>query len=281
MSIKIDFISDIHLDFWVRELAPGNKLNKLINIFITNTLKPLDGDVLVIAGDLGHYYHQDTELLRQLKTFYKEIIIVMGNHDLYLVSSGQQKKYNKNSFNRIVEMKEFCKEHNIHYLDGDTITINNVRIGGVGMWYNLPTQGHIAQWNKVMNDSNLIMEGTSPYKMLLDYYHYEKISAFDTQKHYLNEVQKLKNLKCDVLVTHVPPVLIPNELKGRYVDDRNNIFYESDNFENVFKTEAKLIISGHVHDVYDYKISNIIRHVINPLGYKQEDKGTSIKQITL
>lgn len=280
-KLKVDYISDIHLDFWIKNMSITPKFHKRIDNFIKNILKPLDGDVLVTAGDLGHYFSQDTALLLALKKHYERIVVVRGNHDMYLVSNNQMAKYKHNSFKRVQEMKDWCKENDIDYLDGDVIEINNIKIGGVGMWYNLPTNGHIEQWNQVMNDSNLIMKDWRPYYNSFGYGGKIKVGSFDTQRYYLDELEKLKNIECNILVTHVPPVLIPEEYKGLYAGDNNNIFYESDNIEAVNNTGCEFVISGHVHEEYELNYDNF-ELLINPLGYKSEqrkDLETGIKQI--
>jgi len=280
-ELKVDYISDIHADFWIKVGHQGLKLEHLVDIFIRKVLKPLDGDVLVIAGDTGHYFAMDTELLKQLKGFYKKIILVTGNHDRYLVSRSQSEKYNYSSQARVDEMKDWCNNNGIDYLDGNSIEINGFKIAGVGMWYDLPTEGYIQQWSEVMNDSNLITEGNTLRKMSYGYGATMKIGLWDTQAHYLSEVEKLKSLKdLDLLVTHIPPILIPDDLKGVYVGDHNNIFYESDNIENVKETGAEVVISGHVHTTYDFELDGV-NLMINPLGYKGEKTGNSITQTTI
>jgi len=283
-ELKVDFISDVHLDFWVKNVNPSMKLEHLVDIFIRKVLKPdMEnlGDVLVLAGDLGHYFNQDTELLKQLRAIYPKVVSVRGNHDLYLVSGNQQNKYHNDSFERVQEMKNWCAVNGIDYLDGEILEINGFNIGGVGMWYNLPTAADIEQWKQVMNDSNLIMDGIAPYNMNYGYGGRVKMSSFRTQEYYESEVEKLKSLKdLDLLVTHIPPILIPDHLKGVYVGDHNNIFYESDNIENVKATGAEVVISGHVHTTYDFELDGV-NLMINPLGYKGEKTGNSIAQTVI
>ncbi|MNW08763.1 hypothetical protein D3C71_2056110 [compost metagenome] len=48
--------------------------------------------------------------LNILKETYKTILLVDGNHDLYMVSRNMQYKFNRNSTNRINEMKEMASK---------------------------------------------------------------------------------------------------------------------------------------------------------------------------
>ena len=282
----IDFISDTHLSFWISGTPSEIKLAHLIDIFIRKVLKPKGGDILVLAGDCeDHYNHQFMELLTQLKGYYNDICIVGGNHSLYLISSNQQKKYHKHSYERIEEMKEWCRpREGIHYLDGDVVDINGLIIGGTMMWYNLDGDSRLAQWNEVMNDSNLIMGGTEPIKYQYGYGGYYKVSQWDTQAHYHKEVANLKNMvnkDVDVLVTHILPVIMPDEIMvPQYRGDKNNIFYMSDNMDIVEEINPEVVIFGHTHENYDFEL-NDIRFVCNPLGYKSERTGNEIRQIEI
>lgn len=280
-TIKVDFTSDLHVDFWIKEKQSSRKLTKLVTEYINDILKPQGGDILVLAGDLGHYFTQDTEVLRQLKTIYSRVILVRGNHDMYLVSTNQRNIYKSKSSNRVQEMKDWCLSNEVDYLDGDIIDIDGFRIGGVGMWYNLPTPGTISQWNEVMNDSNLIIEGHDPIRFQYGYGASYKESQWDTQEYYESELTKLKAMRnLDLLVTHVPPVCIPEELKGVYAEDRNSIFYETDNIEAVKKTGTETVISGHVHGEYSFETEGI-QLLIYPVGYRFESSNSSIHQVEL
>ncbi len=280
----IDFISDLHVDFWIKELSPSPKLVKQISAFISDVMKPKGNHILVLAGDTGHYFTQDSELLKQLNAIYEHVVIVTGNHDLYLVSHNQQSKYHKHSYERVEEMKAFCKKEGIHYLEGDTVDIDGVIIGGTGMWYNLEGDARLAQWNEVMNDSNLIMSGADPVRFQYGYGAYHKASQWDTQAHYNKEVANLKSLvdkDVDVLVTHVLPVILPEDkMVSWYRGDKNNIFYMSDNMETVQAINPDVIIFGHTHESYDLDIDGQW-FICNPLGYKGEFTGNSIQQITI
>lgn len=280
----VDFISDVHLDFWVKETNASKKLERLVGEFIHNILKPKGDNIIVLAGDTGHYFTQDSELLRQLNAIYKHVVVVTGNHDLYLVSNNQQSKYHKHSYERVEEMKTFCKQEGIHYLEGDSVDLDGITIGGTGMWYNLEGDSRLAQWNEVMNDSNLIMEGADPIRFQYGYGSYHKSSQWDTQAHYNKEVENLKGLidkNVDILVTHILPVILPEEkMVSHYRGDKNNIFYMSDNMDTVKAINPEVTIFGHTHENYDLDIEGQW-FVCNPLGYKGEKTENTIQQITI
>jgi len=284
--MKVDIISDVHECFWIKE-KDTNKLKFKVELenYVKNILQPKDGDVLIIAGDTGHYNNMTKELLLELKKYYKNIILTWGNHNLYLVSNSQVSKYNSKSTNRLEELKEICVEAEVYYLDGDVVEIEGIKFGGTGSWYNLTTEWEIETWKKVMNDSNLIYDGyaVQSYGM---YQHYSRPSNnWDPIKFY--DIEKAKLIKiaeegCDVFITHIA-LHEPDESEGmkeEYLNQKENIFYYTENFDLVKKAGAKIHIHGHTHQNLDY-VKDGVQVVCNPLGYPSDNTYNTIKQIEI
>ncbi len=286
MKIEFDFISDIHLDFWVNELNPQKpKFKKEIKKFIEEVLKPKTNNILILGGDQGHYFNQDSEILIQLLTYYKHIIIVAGNHDMYLLGNSQKKRYLLNSENRLLEMRRFCSEHEgLHYLNGKVIVIDGIRIGGVGMWhddsYGLSLGEPLGKihdsWKTIMNDSNKIYSnGKDIYNMSLPYTGYVKMPSFDPVKYFNQEYEKLRKIESvHIMVTHYGPK-IPKNLPDEYKNIVTSFFY-FDGLTEIERIKPKFWIHGHTHSEIDeiYKGSNII---CNPLGYPSENTYNEIQ----
>ena len=76
--MKIDILSDLHFDNYFYNKYSKDDVIKFYSQIID--FKNC-GDVLVIAGDLGHNNHQNIKILKILKEFYKNIVCVLGNHD--------------------------------------------------------------------------------------------------------------------------------------------------------------------------------------------------------
>ena len=281
-TISINFVSDEHLDFYIGH-PTGNKDKdrKRVRFFVESRLQPSKGDVFITAGDQGHYNSDIKIYLDIMKEYYEHVIIVPGNHNLYLISNSQRDKYNLQSENRLKEIQEYCDNDPVlHYLDGNVVNINGIKIGGYGNWYNLPTNGLIAQWNDVMNDSNLIYGGTEHNVIQYGYGAYEKYSNWDTQafrKTQEESLQRIVDEKCDILVTHMCPSIIPDEyLDSYHVDSRNNIFYATDDFHEVKKTECSLVIYGHNHQIAEWSQEGI-DFKTNAVGYPMEYQGNGIQ----
>jgi DNA repair exonuclease SbcCD nuclease subunit len=246
--MKICFKSDIHLDFWVGNTNSPSKIRE----FVSEILKPVEMDVLIIAGDLGHFNFQNALLLDELKKYAKKILITFGNHDLYLVTSEQIEKY-ENSFNRLNEFKEMIKHiPEVYFLDGELMEINGFKILGAGGWYDFSYEikhGYSLDymrksWEKTMNDSRKIIPKIDPINFSL------------------LEKEKLRRFirKADIVFTHVPPVYV--SCHGDAIMDSFYTFYGYD----LLTDNIKYWIFGHCHEPFDFYETHI-RFLSSPLGY--------------
>jgi len=278
MQLKIDYISDLHIDFWISPKSGTRQ--KAVDKFVYDILKPLDGDVLVIAGDIGHKNFQMKVILEKLCTIYKDVIIVLGNHDLY-IEANNPKKTRKDSLDRLIGIVEICDRiENVHFLRGDTIEIGGVTFGGTMGWYNFPEfqkQGLSEQeiqkeylkrssdiyYIKGMTSSG--MYGTNTLNGMMMYY---------------TEIEKIRFIqekKVEVMITHVPPwISDENKLKAEFKDDLNYEYFDNEELLN----DQLVWIHGHTH--YDENtIHNGCLVVSSPLGYETDNLGNSIAQFIL
>lgn len=268
---KFDYINDIHLDFWVNIDPNKDKHVKKIAEFTRSIVPNFPSNTLVIGGDLGHYNHQNVLFLKELRKFYKDIVLVFGNHDFYLLSNNSKKKYKNNSLNRSKEMMEITSDiQGIHYLDGDTIDINGTRFGGVGMWYDFSFELNNRSgdfdtafdlWSSLSNDYKMI-KGFP--KLTLDMFNSEK-----------EKLDKIIN-ESDVIITHVGPdvSLSPyfNEM------ELYNSFYFFDGSDYFNSIANKMWCFGHIH--YDLDtIKYQCRFINHALGYPDESPKKKIKTI--
>ena len=269
--MKIDFLSDLHLDFWCKPNANA----KRFETFCTHTMFDEGheyGEVLIVAGDLGHYNNQTKIFFEFLiETRYKKIFCVAGNHDLYLINKSQKKKYDSKSMNRIKELTEMFKDNNdIYFLDGDVIEYNGVRFGGAMGWYDGTYCNKVEQfcnpltlWKQYSNDSVLI-------------YGFEDFYDILTQEK--PKVLEIYN-KCDIMITHINPMPHAMFMPEKYRLDPVTGFYTFDGENLVDDTDAKFWIYGHQHygfekEVYDTTL------MCNALGYPGiESKYQKVVQI--
>ena len=262
---KVDITSDVHVDHWIDPSAPEKKQWKLITTFVKGLVSEDHSDTLVIAGDIGHYNWQNAIFFRVLREYYENVIWVHGNHDLYLVSKKIQKKFNFNSFNRLNDMIELSNNiDGVHYLDGDTIQIDDYIIAGAGMWYdntyakNEWGYSEVAikrMWLDGMNDSNLITVPNTP-DSIMDYLEYCK-----------DQYEKLDAIidGADMVVSHVAPCY--QHTPSKYHEPFTT-FYQFDGSDMLMRLSDSCVwLFGHTHDMYSYKHPMGVQIYCNPLGY--------------
>ena len=251
--MKIGIKSDIHLDFWVGFTEEKKEIEK----FVLEILKPEMADVLIIAGDIGHYNFQNAWLIEFL-TNYSKVFVIYGNHDLYLVNERQKEKYT-HSFNRLDEFKDMIQKiEGAYFFDGDLIEVDGIKFLGTAGWYDFSLglkYGYSLDflrkaWEEVMNDSRLIVPKIDPVN--LSFLHKERLR------------EKIE--KADIVFTHVPPVYV--ECKNDPVIDSFYSFYGYD----LLKDNVKYWIFGHCHSPYDF-YEEMVRFISSPLGYPQRVRG--------
>ena len=179
------------------------------------------GDILIVAGDIGHYNDQNIEVLKIFqKEFYKHIVCVLGNHDYYLVDSKAKDTFENDSFKRVEDMRKLINhEENMYCLDGEIIEIDGVKFGGADSWYDEAyvrryypqfDSNHInLLWNGNINDSRLI----------------KGINRFDDISKL--EIKKLEKIyqDCDVMITHVNPSFDEEHINEKYHNSPINTFF--------------------------------------------------------
>ena len=146
--MKVDILSDLHLDFYYKpHLTISESIASFFKLVFTDDETRKVGDVLIIAGDIGHYNEQNIEVLKIFqKKFYKHIICVLGNHDYYLVDNEAKYTFENNSFKRVEDMRKLInQEKNMYCLDGKVIEIEGIRFGGADGWYDGSLECWLAQ----------------------------------------------------------------------------------------------------------------------------------------
>ena len=278
--LSISILSDLHLDM---HFNSPRETTGHVKAFFDPIFRP-DGkesaDVLVIAGDLGHYNSQNLWIIEFLRGHYfKHIVCVLGNHDYYLIHRLQQLDYNMDSFERVKEMREQLNAiEGIHCLNGNIVEIEGIRFGGCDSWYdgqyllkNLNPKGVYTigrpreLWNYTMNDAAYIFG----------------IKRFDE----IWEIEKPKieavYQSCDVMITHVSPSIVPEHIPEKlYREEDSTCFFTFDGEEYVKNTTAKVWIYGHTHTPNDCEWHGV-RLICNQLGYPGENMNVCEKRIEL
>ena len=267
--MKFDLISDIHLDQWVRLDSNLAKMERNIRVFIQLMLPSKPSTILVIAGDLGHYNQQNLMMIGMLKESYSYILYTHGNHDLYLISGQQKKKYKHKSIRRWNEMKEMTTDiAGVHALDGEIVEIEGVVFGGAPGWYDM--NYGIKELGMTMEDiQDLWYDKMNDPKQILG----KPVVAVEVEK-----VQRIAKIS-DVIFTHVGPDY--SVLREKYKKDPVTSFYYFDGRDIISQTNAKVWCFGHTHYAYDYHVGGV-RLINNALGYPpQKNVAKKIKTVDI
>lgn len=235
--MRISFANDLHAEFG--------------EILLHNTE---NSDVLILAGDIipYKYLHIISNMLEIASEQWKDIIIILGNHD----------HYRGNFLKTAKKYKDFVAEFkNIHVLNNEYLDIANTRFIGATLWTNY------------FNNNPLIKElartRMNDYKYIT-HIGYRKFTPDDALKEFYKSYDYIRNnINHDnvVLITHQAPSLqsIPDRYKndnlsGAYASDLDNLFWDN--------PQIKIAIHGHIHANLDY-IINQTRILCNPRGYKE------------
>lgn len=235
--MKIQVISDIHLEFGVREFDFTK------------------ADLLVLAGDVSIGMAGFTWISERVKNI--PVIYVLGNHEYY-----------KNSYPKLLhKLKKAAEGTNIHVLENDSVVFDSIAFHGCTLWTNFELFGDptIAGYEcqQKMNDYHLIRKDPS----------YSRLRAIDTHVMHNESIKWLETslneskAKINVVVTHHAP-----SIKSVKEADRNNLISSAyaSNLENfILRTQPKLWIHGHIHEQSDYFIGQT-RVIANPVGYPGE-----------
>lgn len=275
MNKRIAYTSDLHLDFFFKE---GSNIPRALEYNFSKYFKGIDSDTLIIAGDLTHHTPEySIEVLLELKQWLnlKNIIIVNGNHDCYLLGKQLQSRFS-NGLQLAAFRTDLYNANGIHALEGNYVEIDGIRIGGCDSFYDgtifyrqlaysspYSATGSLERyWKRIMSDS---------YNMKL-----ESFSEYAKQQKDL--LRKLKD-QVDIMVTHVKPVVNNKYFPLHYQNDITNAFYSFD-FEEEIATDSRLQawVYGHTHTVEQWDFHGVDLWA-NPRGYPNEVRDKTIQHL--
>jgi predicted MPP superfamily phosphohydrolase len=260
MTIKIQYASDLHLEF------------KEINI-IPKLFKDVNADILVLAGDVCPVNDTETtnkfiKLLQYVTPKYQFVFHVLGNHGYYTENKAEEIKTNTMTHvnRKFASFKN--KFPNYIYLDCNSVTLSingsPYTFIGATLW----TKVKDADWltiEKSMNDYNSIFTLTKGIisKFNVNYMQMIHKKHRNFIKREINKQDK--NIPI-ILITHHRPILPPGGHKSK-IDQA----YTTD-MSNIIKAPVVASISGHCHSHLNIVVDNI-RYLSNPKGYPGQHCG--------
>jgi predicted phosphodiesterase len=275
---KIDYISDFHIDHWVAR----NQLDYIDSYFVPSILPNECAKTLLIGGDTGSDNVLTAELLRVLSSYYEDVVIVLGNHDGYLISSDGF----SSSIDKLIDLRTRIDAiEGVVLLDKETVVIDNITIAGTSGWcdFSYFSDWHdSAQMGKLyyesLNDLHRItpdflgLESSYNNKYLgprIEDFSFAEIGEAvlqlaDKQKEALRKLSK----KADILLTHYPGDA--RLVSKKWASDPATQFFFMDGSD--FDLDGKIWVSGHTHDSYEIELDGV-RYLNNAYGYPGERLG--------
>lgn len=245
-------VSDIHFeiaDFFLPRMDRESE-----------TVCVLAGDILTAKGmGMATVKGSYRNFLEDLNDRFRAVIYISGNHESY--------RYHIDKTSR--KIKEFLKENNlnnIHYLDAETVIIDDVAFIGATLWTDMDKGNPVSMYE--------IQNGMNDFKVITTGSQYRKFRPIDAlglhlkHKSYIFEECKKyhANKQKTVVVSHHCPSyqLITEE----YRNSRLNGGYYSYMDDEVFENGPDVWFCGHTHSSHNITIgaTNII---VNPRGYAQ------------
>jgi len=260
--MKIDYCSDLHLEFGGQTL-PG-------------------GEVLILAGDMcearslvrdfhstkllphvpGSHEHRYYDFFYHQCAKYDRVFMVMGNHEHY-----------HGRFDKTADELRGILPSNVTLLENDSVQWGGVTFVGSTLWTNCNNGDSLTTWTlrSSMNDYRVITNRQGD--------HYGKLrpeTTFATHIHsvqYFRDTLGVDNGKPVVMITHHAPSFQSISEEYRNPGDHHlNGGYASDLSEFILDhTQIKLWFHGHVHSAHDYLIGDT-RIMCNPRGYLGHEK---------
>lgn len=242
-SLKIQFVSDLHLEF-----EENRKWLEKYPLEVT-------GDILLIAGDTAYLdipeSERDTYSLYHFwdwaSEHYKQVIVCLGNHDFY-------------GYYDLTTMPDgYCKQirHNVHAYYNEVVTIGNIDIIVSTMW------AFIEPFNAYRTE-----KGVSDFYRIL--YNGHRLTADDfNEEHercldFITKAVKESKAKTKIVLTHhVPTQLCTAE---EFRDSAINGAFTVELGHYIADSGIDYWIYGHSHRNIDAQI-NRTQILSNQLGY--------------
>ncbi len=263
--MKIALCSDLHLEFADVDLTNSEAADVLIlsgDIMVAQDLHDHPEEKVRIAAVVDSMSRRQ-ETARRFRDFLKRcsfqfphVVYVAGNHEFYHGKYPDAYQW----------LRDECSTFpNIHFLEMDSVVINDFTFIGATLWTDMNKQDELTMYSieKMMNDFVIIRNSER---------NYARFSPRDAVTRHVKTLNYFKSVvesdptkKYVVVGHHTPsPLSIHEKYKSDYI---MNGGYTSNLSEFILDhPQIKLWTHGHTHEKFDYMIGGT-RVVANPRGY--------------
>jgi len=240
MTINIQYMSDLHLEFGSKE----------INVHLST-------DVIVLAGDIHTRPQILNKFFKKLKS-QKDIpiVYVLGNHEYY-----------GHSVDEVVSLyKDACsqKYDDIYLLDNESKTIGSVRFIGSTMHTDITGNEYPVISN--MPDFRVVKGMSTDWWKEKN----KKDIEFLVKSIGLHKARKNNDVPNSVVVTHFVPVHNNTVIPSCYRGSPSNAGFYQDMSKVIQDSGISAWIYGHNHYNVDFNIGEVCL-LSNQYGYEFED----------
>lgn len=245
--MNIAALSDIHSD--INGVSTVKKCFKNMEDY---------SDCMVIAGDLANSLEEFKKITDLIMNKYtKPIFYVCGNHDFY-----DTLEQNITVYQKIELLLQHTKDSNFHILQNDSYEWNGYKFYGATLWtdYSVVSDDLKKYVSRALNDFKYINydNGLDTYDAMCSWMTKEYNNTLDYFRKNINNDEK------NILITHHG--LSKQSISERFIHDKLNVAYCSDNDDFYRDVNPLYHFHGHVHTARKYKI-NKTQIVVHPMGY--------------
>lgn len=242
MALKIQVLSDLHLDF-----APLRHPRT-------------DADVVVLAGDIG----SPAEAVEWAAGFDQPVLLVPGNHEYYGGSLDAT----------AADLRRRCAGRGVHLLDCASVRIGTVRFLGATLWTDFALYGASpaqraaalqAASSKLRDFSRIRLRDADAAPFTPEH----ACTLHQREQAWLEQRLTQPHDGPTVVVTHHAPS--PASVHPRFAGSPVNPCFASDLRHLHRDGRIALWVHGHTHDSFDYR-SGRTRVVCNPRGYVRDGR---------
>lgn len=270
--MKIAIASDLHLEFADLNLQNTENADVLVlagDILVANDLHdhprpqvPYPPEIIKTLGSRQLKAQQYRDFITRVAQQFPHVVVIAGNHEFY---HGRW----KGSIQTL--RAEYGVYPNVHYLERDIFTHNDVTFVGGTLWTDMnrgdPLTLHAVA--DMMNDFRIIRNDELGFTKLRPIHTVSRHR--NTLDYFKQVIDERKDSKIVVVSHHAPSVLsIDDKYKNQQL---MNSAYYSDLSEFILdRPQIALWIHGHIHTAVDYNIGTT-RVVTKPRGYVGYERG--------
>lgn len=267
MTIKIDFVSDLHIEMWDPQYnikhPCGERSNHPLDI---NIFKDSDSKILIVAGDTSDTLKLSIEKLDEIGKYYDNVLFLDGNHEHVDNIPTVYDEYDIEKLATKANKKHGNKNNKLHFLSSSPFQIGDTIIIGKNGWWDYnnwddktikrETENYFKDWIKISEEDsrkycyNCMLQAKKDYNDL---------------KKWVKQYENDETIKNIVVVTHTVPLEI-------FSNDFNMAVMGNTEIIKLLKHSNKISywLFGHTHAEYEYKY-NDINFISNPRGRPEDE----------